>query len=282
MAVPINSEEHVEAASPPKDTTDGPPAKSEQSVANLSAAAKDVHFDIPPTHDESGNLKANAGRKAEEDDPEPTKSSPANERAASGATFDISQEHRLENSAVHKISSGAIMTGPVGGLPQREGRLTHGEQPKKAQPNRLVSMALQANDINTNALHAAASSEETTVCQMDGLVEGEQKFAQSTMQQKQQQQQEEALDDRDPDIPHDISFQNETRRENSNKGLTTPHHGKKRRSGVSSSGKRKRESHAVRIIFTGINPTQRHKQWIDDIGAKLVTSIEEAATATRK
>ena len=51
----------------------------------------------------------------------------------------------------------------------------------------------------------------------------------------------------------------------------------------SSSGRRRESSdNSVRIMFTGINPTQRHKQMIDDIGAKLVDSVEEASTATRK
>jgi hypothetical protein len=49
------------------------------------------------------------------------------------------------------------------------------------------------------------------------------------------------------------------------------------------SSERRRETNAtVKVMFTGINPTRKHKQMIRDIGAHLVDTIEEASSATRK
>jgi hypothetical protein len=49
------------------------------------------------------------------------------------------------------------------------------------------------------------------------------------------------------------------------------------------SSERRRESNAaVKVMFTGINPTRKHKQMIRDIGAQLVDTIEEASSATRE
>ena len=45
---------------------------------------------------------------------------------------------------------------------------------------------------------------------------------------------------------------------------------------------RRESSDAIKIMFTGINPTRRHKQMIHDIGAQLVDTIEEASSATRE
>jgi hypothetical protein len=63
----------------------------------------------------------------------------------------------------------------------------------------------------------------------------------------------------------------------------TPHRDRfTRRRGIPSSGGRKESSDEVKIMFTGLVPTRKHKQMIHDIGAQLVESIEEASTATRE
>ena len=55
-----------------------------------------------------------------------------------------------------------------------------------------------------------------------------------------------------------------------------------RRRGIPPSGGRKESSVDVKIMFTGLAPTRKHKQMIHDIGAQHVESIEEASTATRE
>ena len=270
--------------------------------------------------------------KGEENEPESMKLPPSpakepqqvSERRSplNRTTYDDSaiQKQRLENSAVHRVSSGAIMTGPVGGAnpfptstfpTPKEGSK---EEKKQAEPknNLLVSIArAQSNNLDSNPLpDAAASSEETTVCQADstelnkeqgltadnGPVEdGEHngKVVHSALQEEEEE--EEVLDerndyaqsrDRDPNIPGSIEVCLNKRGghgRHSNKGLTSPHHRSKRKRGVSSSGRRRDGSgDVVRIMFTGINPTRRHKQMIDDIGAQLVDSVDDALTATRE
>ena len=71
---------------------------------------------------------------------------------------------------------------------------------------------------------------------------------------------------------------------NTKSDLTTPNNDRstRRRSGGSSSEGRKENNDTVKVIFTGLVPTQKHKKMISDIGAQLVESIEDAATATRE
>jgi hypothetical protein len=64
--------------------------------------------------------------------------------------------------------------------------------------------------------------------------------------------------------------------------LTPPRDQFTRRSGIPSSGGRKESGDEVKIMFTGLVPTRKHKQMIHDIGAQLVESIEKASTATRE
>ncbi|KAL3826809.1 hypothetical protein ACHAXA_000635 [Cyclostephanos tholiformis] len=53
-----------------------------------------------------------------------------------------------------------------------------------------------------------------------------------------------------------------------------------RRRGISPFGRHEGTCDVVRIMFTGLVPTRQHKQFINDIGAQLIESIEEASTAT--
>jgi hypothetical protein len=71
---------------------------------------------------------------------------------------------------------------------------------------------------------------------------------------------------------------------NTKSDLTTPNNDRstRRRSGGSSSEGRKENNDTVKVIFTGLVPTQKHKKMISEIGAQLVESIEDAATATRE
>ena len=202
------------------------------------------------------------------------------------------------------------MTGPVGGAVAFPRQATKHPLPEEEPPkgeNLLISYAMQSNDLNLNPLpDAAASSEETTVCQMDnsqlkkeqgstsanGLIMEDARHdnvALSAIQDDLGDAVENgyADKDRDPNIPGSIEVCINTKRGHGRhpKGVSSPHHHRSnRKRGISSSGGRRRESSngAVRIMFTGINPTRRHKQMIDDIGAHLVDSVEDALTATRE
>ncbi|KAL9180369.1 hypothetical protein ACHAXT_008339 [Thalassiosira profunda] len=283
-------------------------------VAKPAATKEHVHFELPSPNAKTSDAVENCGaqepeRELESSKPpheEPTEQMPES-KAAPPATYDDSaiQQQRLENSAVHRVSSGAIMTGPVGGAcafpaPPHQKREEEPRQETAQEPknNLLVSYALQSNALNPDpAPDAAASSEETTVCQMDSTkLKKEQSSAaanevvEEARNENVAAQEEEDAKVRnesggDPNIPRSIEVHTNTRGghgRHSSKGLTTPSHRSKRKRGVSSSGRRSRESpnEAVRIMFTGINPTRRHKQMISDIGAHLVDNVEDALTAT--
>ena len=66
--------------------------------------------------------------------------------------------------------------------------------------------------------------------------------------------------------------------------LATPNNDRstRRRTGGSSSEGRKENNDIIKVMFTGLVPTRQHKKMISDIGAQLVESIEDAATATRE
>lgn len=180
------------------------------------------------------------------------------------------------------------------------------------EPNLLTSIAgaLQTNTPANPLLDAAASSEETTVCQLDTNAVLKKAAQQSSTvlnnRQMETSRNERALGerngyddyrDRDPNIPGSITCINTTNcdhggdrnhhpgssRHYSNREMTTPHShrsSKRRRSGPCSSGRRRESNDPIRIMFTGINPSRRHKQMINDIGAQLVDSVEDALTAT--
>ena len=60
------------------------------------------------------------------------------------------------------------------------------------------------------------------------------------------------------------------------------HPATKRRTSGQQGSKNNESVDDVRIMFTGIEPNSKHKKMIKAIGAHLVTSIEDAASATRK
>ena len=60
------------------------------------------------------------------------------------------------------------------------------------------------------------------------------------------------------------------------------HPATKRRTSGQQGSKKNESVDDVRIMFTGIEPNSKHKKMIKAIGAHLVTSIEDAASATRK
>ena len=61
--------------------------------------------------------------------------------------------------------------------------------------------------------------------------------------------------------------------------LPSPRDRKRKRSLSNRQGE---SSDTIKILFTSIIPTRRHKQMIHDIGAQLVDTIEEASSATRE
>ncbi|KAL7549723.1 hypothetical protein ACHAWF_012987 [Thalassiosira exigua] len=227
----------------------------------------------------------NIGPKRSDEKTQENISSPAKEQhQASTAMYGDStvQKQRIENSAVHRISSGAIVTGPVGGAVAFPG-------PKQEpRDNLLVSYAMRSNAVNPNPLPDAAS-EETTVCHAyrkkeqvsPGLEEArDEKVARPAPSKENAFEEKDHDDFRDPNIPGSIEVCINTRGghgKHSTEGLTTPR-SRRKRGGLSSG--RKRQSHGIKIIFTGLEPTHRHKQMVNDIGAQLVDSIEDAMSAT--
>jgi len=233
-------------------------------------------------------------------------------RAAPDEAYNDSalQTQRVQNSAVHRVWSGAIMTGPVGGASLDIGRGVGLSSPSAPNPNMrrtekdlLTSIALLSNDPNPNPLpDAAASSEETTVCQMDdtdlakeqgSTTNGPKDIMVAFDAVERKTARVEHNDTRvgrdecfrDPDIPTEVSFVDKGRGRygrHSNESSSTQHHRSTRRQRevLFSELRPDTENEKIRVIFTGITPTSRHKRMIDSIGAELVESVEEAASAT--
>ena len=136
------------------------------------------------------------------------------------------------------------------------------QEEETTQPiNSLVSIALQADDVNPpDPDQGAPSEDEMTVAQEEPQKGSPEAVVPSTSSSrpKRKRAQEEPNGGDEP-IP------------------TPSSRSKKRMRGVPSSGGK---SNTVRVMFTGINPTRKHKQMIETIGAQLVDSIEDASTAT--
>lgn len=194
------------------------------------------------------------------------------------------EKQRLDNSAVHRVQSGAMMTGPVGGAVALA-------SPKSPHiPNSLVKTAamLQQNDPNPLP-NAAASSVETTVCQMDDGMNKQHEAdeydhapvaAAASKRKRSPPKRNQVIISgdigiRDPNIPTEVCIT-----ETNHDKETTPRHRASRKRSTPSSKSRSESTDHVRVMFTGITPTRKHKQMIDDIGAILVDKIEEAASAT--
>jgi len=180
------------------------------------------------------------------------------------------EKERLDNSAVHRVQSGAIMTGPVGGAVA----LASSRPPHLDMPNSLVKTAamLQSIDPETNPLpdNTAASSEETTVCQMDdamGKNEADESDHAPATNVEGGNRRKRAIRSpgnqvisgdigvRDPNIPTEVCIT-----ENHHDGETTPRHRASRKRNTPTSGRRKESADTVRVMFTGLAPTQKHKQ----------------------
>jgi hypothetical protein len=176
------------------------------------------------------------------------------------------EKQRLDNSAVHRVQSGAIMTGPVGGAIA----LASPTSPHidLGRPNSLVKTAamLQSIDPNPNPLpDAAASSEETTVCQMDDAMNKNEPdesdhAAESGIRRiarwKENSVISGGIGGRDPNIPTEVCIT-----EKRHDSEITPRHRTSRKRSTPSSGRRKESTdESVRVMFTGITPTRKHKQ----------------------
>lgn len=180
------------------------------------------------------------------------------------------EKERLDNSAVHRVQSGAIMTGPVGGAVA----LVSSRSPHHDLPNSLVKTAamLQSIDPETNPLpdNTAASSEETTVCQMDDIMikneadESDHALAANVEGVNRKKRAIRSTGNqvisgdigvRDPNIPTEVCITENHRDEE-----TTPRHRASRNRSTPTSGRRKDSADTVRVMFTGLAPTQKHKQ----------------------
>ena len=119
---------------------------------------------------------------------------------------------------------------------------------------------MQANDVNPDPDQGAPSEDEMTAAQEEPQKGSPEAVVPptSSSRPKRKRAQEEPNGSDEP-IP------------------TPSSRSKKRMRGVPSSGGK---SNTVRVMFTGINPTRKHKQMIETIGAQLVDSIEDASTAT--
>lgn len=229
-----------------------------------------------PNHDEERTSK-----------PPPKKQSPTKHSNKKNSTEVCDnpaiEKQRLDNSAVHRVQSGAMMTGPVGGAVALA-------SPKSPHiPNSLVKTAamLQQNDPNPLP-NAAASSVETTVCQMDDGMNKQHEAdeydhapdaAAASKRKRSPPKRNQVISGdigiRDPNIPTEVCIT-----ETNHDKETTPRHRASRKRSTPSSRSRSESTDHVRVMFTGITPTRKHKQMIDDIGAILVDKIEEAASAT--
>eukprot|EP01082_Thalassiosira_pseudonana_P003977 g2967.t1 g2967 contig12:1169612-1173956(+) len=250
--------------------------------------------------------------------PKPEHAPSPNEKRPSGVVSGVpvyeasplQSQRAAENSAVHRVRSGGFLTGPVGGVglsSPRGAATTRG-----TDRDLLTSIALRMNDPPNPLPDAAASSEETTVCRMDGAElakeQGLEASASSVKDEEETKKKgqkatksdlpvnakdsnnaDNGNDVRDPninpDIPTEVCFvepMRERKGRHSTEALTTPHYHRSKRM--------RKESRTpvengdvkdhVRVIFTGIAATAKHKKMLDSIGAKLVDSLEEAPTAT--
>ena len=274
-------------------------------IKPICVTAKDLKREDPNI---SHKLKLTANHTPEQFEPflSKNRSWHASEcQIVSRAGYDNSalKNQRVENSAVHRVRSGAMMTGPVGGSTLDLGRGVNVSSPHSPPPDLrwvekdlLTSIALLSNDPNPNPLpDAAASSEETTVCQIDDAELAKEQVSTNpkhlnpneslsknnelqlanidcpaSVDNKKPNVGSSYDDDfRDPDIPSEVCFvEKATNRDGrhsniaASEGLMTPHHrSKRKRKEVLMSPARRGESKdVIRIIFTGISPTGRHKR----------------------
>ena len=172
------------------------------------------------------------------------------------------EKERLNNSAVHRIQSGAMMTGPVGGAVA----LASSGSRHLDIPNSLVKTAamLQSIDHKTNPL---PDSTEETVCQIDDVKDkneaDESVHAPTTKRSRKRRatrspENQGISDDigvRDRNIPTNI-FITDT-----NHGREiTPRRSVSRTRNTPTSGRRKESNDTIRVMFTGLAPTKKHKQ----------------------
>ncbi|KAL7453021.1 hypothetical protein ACHAWC_007105 [Mediolabrus comicus] len=247
------------------------PAEEEKIITGeAEETCEAVDLKLRPNHDEERASKPSP-KKPSQTNPTEICDNPAIEK------------QRLDNSAVHRVQSGAMMTGPVGGAVALA-------SPKSPHiPNSLVKTAamLQRNDPNPLP-NAAASSVETTVCQMDDAMNKQHEADEydhapvSTAASKRKRSPPKTnqvisgdIGVRDPNIPTEVCIT-----ETNHDKETTPRHRASRKRSTPSSRSRSESTDHVRVMFTGITPTWKHKQMIDHIGAILVDKIEDAASAT--
>ncbi len=188
----------------------------------------------------------------------PTKYIEQNDVGKEIGTETAIERERLDNSAVHRIQSGAIMTGPVGGAVALTSPIT----PHLDVPNSLVKTAamLQSVDPETNPL---PDSTEETVCQIDDIIgknEADESGDAPASYVKDEHRKKRAtrssnIGVRGPNIPAEICIT----RTNGDRE-TTPRHRASRNRSTPTSGKRQESKDTVRVMFTGLAPTKKHKQ----------------------
>lgn len=170
----------------------------------------------------------------------------------------VIEMERLDNSAVHRIQSGAIMTGPVGGAVAFASPST----PHLDVPNSLVKTAAMLQSIDPKT-HPLPDNTEETVCQIDDAIdkyeadESGDAPASNTKYGHRQKRATRTTDigARDPNIPTEVCITGIDRGRE-----TTPRHRASRNRSTPTSGRRKESKETVRVMFTGLSPTKKHKQ----------------------
>mmetsp|Transcript_419 Transcript_419/g.964 ORF Transcript_419/g.964 Transcript_419/m.964 type:complete len:1229 (+) Transcript_419:32-3718(+) len=261
------------------ENQNNPESIMEENVEAPTPTAKNVEKERDPIEDDV----CEAAKSKESDHSAVKQQSPTKypERKNSGKDIRKKaaiEKERLDNSAVHRVQSGAMMTGPVGGAVALASNV----------PNSLVKTAamLQSIDPKTNPL---PDSTEETVCQIDDAVgnhddesdhapatnaEGGNRKKRATRSANNQGISGD-IGVRDPNIPTSVCI-TATHHDRE----TTPRHRSSRKRSTPTSGRRKESKDNIRVMFTGVAPTKKHKQMINDIGAMLIDSIEDAASAT--
>ena len=171
------------------------------------------------------------------------------------------EKERLDNSAVHQIQGGAMMTGPVGGAVA----LASSSSRHLDVPNSLVKTAamLQSIDPKTNPL---PDSTEETVCQIDdakGKDEADESVHAPATKRSRKKRATRSPDNqgvsgdigvRDPNIPTNVFIDTNHDRETTSRRSTS------RKRSTPTSGRRKESNETIRVMFTGLAPTKKHKQ----------------------
>ena len=241
------------------ENQNNPESIMEENVEAPTPTAKNVEKERDPIEDDV----CEAAKSKESDHSAVKQQSPTKYPEQKNSGKDIRkkaaiEKERLDNSAVHRVQSGAMMTGPVGGAVALASNV----------PNSLVKAAamLQSIDPKTNPL---PDSTEETVCQIDDAVgnhDDESDHAPATNAEGGNRKKRATgsannqgisgdIGVRDPNIPTSVCI-TATHHDRE----TTPRHRSSRKRSTPTSGRRKESKDNIRVMFTGVAPTKKHKQ----------------------